>query len=186
MRTMRELFEAVSKKIGPDQFEFQGKKGHWRTVNGSELFFPDDGSSPLGMPKAMKAASKKAASKNTVRPATAADGAKYFDPQKSTLAASIRLSKRVSGADARKAVDELTDAFRRAAGMLVTNRDGLPGADGEETDDQIEFENKVGAERDKIIDGWIDKWNGKLKIDVDDIQDEWLETHERAVQDRKH
>lgn len=46
--------KTVSKKLGPDKWEFQGKTGHWRTVNGHEIFFPDDRSGPMGMPKAMK------------------------------------------------------------------------------------------------------------------------------------
>ena len=80
MTTMQQVFEAieesggaeklwkelrkskrktVSKKIGPDKYEFQGKKGHWRTVNGNDIFFPDDNSGPMGMPKAMKKAKRK-------------------------------------------------------------------------------------------------------------------------------
>ncbi|MFA4971291.1 MAG: hypothetical protein WC683_01675 [bacterium] len=57
----------VSKKVGDDTWEFQGKKGHWRTVNGSEIFFPDDGGEPLGMPKAMKKARKKDTSPEGLR-----------------------------------------------------------------------------------------------------------------------
>ena len=58
MTTMQDIFEAVSKRIGPDQFEFKGKKGHWRTIKGNQIFFPDDGSEPMGMPKAMKGAGR--------------------------------------------------------------------------------------------------------------------------------
>jgi len=39
--------------------EVDGKKGVWRTVRGHRIFFPDDGSAPTGMPKAMKENSKK-------------------------------------------------------------------------------------------------------------------------------
>ncbi len=49
----------VSKKVGDDKWELDGKVGHWRTVNGSEIFFPDDGGEPMGMPKAMKKSRKK-------------------------------------------------------------------------------------------------------------------------------
>jgi len=51
--------KSVSKKVGDDKWEFKGKVGHWRTVNGSEIFFPDDDSGPMGMPKAMTKAKKK-------------------------------------------------------------------------------------------------------------------------------
>jgi len=51
--------KSASKKVGDDKWEFKGKVGHWRTVNGSEIFYPDDGGEPLGMPKAMKKAKKK-------------------------------------------------------------------------------------------------------------------------------
>jgi hypothetical protein len=54
MKTMRDIFEGISKRLGPDEFEFQGKKGRWRTVKGSEIFFPEDGSGPMGMPNGMK------------------------------------------------------------------------------------------------------------------------------------
>jgi len=75
MRTMREIFEGhsarsmqcifaliettVSKKIGDDKYKFKGKTGRWRTVNGNELFFPDDGSTPMGMPPEMKQGTQK-------------------------------------------------------------------------------------------------------------------------------
>jgi hypothetical protein len=189
MRTMRELFEAVSKKVGPDQYEFQGKKGHWRTVNGSELFFPDDGASPLGMPKAMKASGKKAAGKGSVSPSSVAGGAKYFDPQKSTLAASIRLSKKVSGAEAKKAVSELADTFHKAAGLLVANRDRLPEPNMDDDDipqDKWDHEIAVREMTDKVLDGWASKWADKLGLDGDEFLDEWLEVHERTIRDRKH
>ncbi len=39
--------EAISKQIGPDSYEFQGKKGKWRDVNKKAYFFPDDGSGPI-------------------------------------------------------------------------------------------------------------------------------------------
>ena len=50
--------KGVSKRLGPDKWEFKGKTGHWRTVNGHDIFFPDDKSAPMGMPKAMKRAKK--------------------------------------------------------------------------------------------------------------------------------
>jgi hypothetical protein len=59
--------KAVSKKVGDDKWEFQGKVGHWRTVNGNEIFFPDDKSEPMGMPKAMKKAKKKDTSPDGLR-----------------------------------------------------------------------------------------------------------------------
>jgi hypothetical protein len=55
-RTMREalrICEAISKRLGPDSYKFKRKVGHWRTVNGHQIFFPDDKSAPLGMPAAM-------------------------------------------------------------------------------------------------------------------------------------
>lgn len=189
MRTMRELFEAVSKKVGPDQYEFQGKKGHWRTVNGSELFFPDDDSAPMGMPKAMKASGKKAAGKNTVSPSSVAGGAKYFDPQKSTLAASIRLSKKVSGAEARQAASELADMFHKSAGLIAANRDNLPDPDAEEdeyTEIQWDHEKDIRNQTDRLRDTWMDKWGKKTGVSDDDMEDEWLEVHERTIRDRKH
>lgn len=187
MRTMLELFEAVSKQVGPDKFEFQGKKGRWRTVKGSELFFPDDGSAPMGMPKAMQAVAKKVASKSVVNPPSVSGGAKYFDPQKSTLAADIRLKTR--NAEGKQAVAELADAFHTAAGFVVSNRDKLPDPDMD--DDQIpqakwDHEIEVGKARDKVLDAWIDKWADRLGVDVDDFQDEWLEVYERAIKDQKH
>ena len=57
----------VSKKVGDDKWEFKGKTGHWRTVNGHEIFFPDDGGEPMGMPKAMKKARKKDTSPEGLR-----------------------------------------------------------------------------------------------------------------------
>jgi hypothetical protein len=59
--------KSVSKKVGDDKWEFKGKVGHWRTVNGSEIFFPDDDSGPMGMPKAMKKAKKKDTSPEGLR-----------------------------------------------------------------------------------------------------------------------
>jgi hypothetical protein len=59
--------KAVSKKVGDDKWEFKGKTGHWRTVNGHEIFFPDDKSEPMGMPKAMKKAKKKDTSPEGLR-----------------------------------------------------------------------------------------------------------------------
>jgi hypothetical protein len=35
-------------------YTVQGKKGVWRTVRGRHIFFPEDGSAPIGMPKAMR------------------------------------------------------------------------------------------------------------------------------------
>ena len=87
MVTMRDMFEAIeegyadrlrnelrrstgrtkSKKVGDDKWEFKGKTGHWRTVNGHEIFFPDDGGDPMGMPKAMKAAQRKDTSPEGLR-----------------------------------------------------------------------------------------------------------------------
>lgn len=58
VRAALRLCEGVSKRVGPDAYKFKGKVGHWRTVSGSELFFPDDGGAPLGMPAAMAAAAK--------------------------------------------------------------------------------------------------------------------------------
>jgi hypothetical protein len=46
--------KTVSKRVGADKWEFKGKTGHWRTVRGNEIFFPDDGGAPMGMPKAMQ------------------------------------------------------------------------------------------------------------------------------------
>ena len=58
MRTMRDIFEGISRRLGTDKFEFKGKKGHWRTVKGNQIFFPDDGSAPMGMPKEMQNSTK--------------------------------------------------------------------------------------------------------------------------------
>lgn len=68
-RTMGALFAeaTVSKRVGPDQYEFQGKKGRWRTVKGNELFFPDDGSAPMGMPPEMRGDDGKGGGKKTVK-----------------------------------------------------------------------------------------------------------------------
>jgi hypothetical protein len=183
---MRDIFEAVSKRVGPDQFEFQGKKGHWRTVKGNELFFPDDGSSPMGMPGAMKAASKKSAKAPT---GAGGGGAKYFDPQKSTLAASIRLSRKVSGAEAKQAASELADLFHQAAGKLAADRDLLPDPnadDDEATEAQWAHEKRLSDEAAKLRTAWMKKWGKKTGVSDDDMEDEWLSVHERAVLDRKH
>lgn len=38
-----------SKSLGNGKYEYKGKEGVWRTLkNGDRMFFPDDGSSPLG------------------------------------------------------------------------------------------------------------------------------------------
>lgn len=59
--------KAVSKRVGDDKWEFKGKTGHWRTVNGNEIFFPDDDSGPMGMPKAMKKGKRKDTSPEGLR-----------------------------------------------------------------------------------------------------------------------
>jgi hypothetical protein len=59
--------KSISKKVGDDKWEFKGKVGHWRTVNGSEIFFPDDDSGPMGMPKAMTKAKRKDTSPEGLR-----------------------------------------------------------------------------------------------------------------------
>lgn len=58
-RKLKGKKRTVSKKVGPDKWEFQGKTGHWRTVNGHEIFFPDDRGAPMGMPKAMQRKGKR-------------------------------------------------------------------------------------------------------------------------------
>lgn len=38
--------------LGNGKYKYQGKEGVWRTAkNGDKMFFPDDGSGPLGPPR---------------------------------------------------------------------------------------------------------------------------------------
>lgn len=65
----RTFEEAISKKVGDDSYELDGKVGHWRTVgNGDRWFFPDDGSAPIGMPTNMgKESPEKASSLKPIK-----------------------------------------------------------------------------------------------------------------------
>lgn len=47
---MRELFEFVNKRIGDDKWMVDppGKEGVWRRVGHKNVFYPDDGSAPVG------------------------------------------------------------------------------------------------------------------------------------------
>jgi hypothetical protein len=47
------LSRAVRDLAEERTYTFQGKKGVWRTVKGSKIFFPSDGSKPTGMPGEM-------------------------------------------------------------------------------------------------------------------------------------
>jgi len=49
----------ATKHVEGDKWELDGKQGIWRTVRGRRMFFPDDGSDPVGMPSAMKLAPAK-------------------------------------------------------------------------------------------------------------------------------
>ena len=54
-RRMAGVEEAVTKQIGPDKWEYKGKKGKWRTgAGGDKIFIPDDGSGVMALsdPKA--------------------------------------------------------------------------------------------------------------------------------------
>jgi len=47
------------KKVGDDSYEYEGKIGKWRTAkNGDRMFFPDDGSLPLGGSATLKHSKK--------------------------------------------------------------------------------------------------------------------------------
>ena len=42
-----------SKRIGPDLWKVDGKKGKWRTIANNKVFIPSGGGSPIGVPKAL-------------------------------------------------------------------------------------------------------------------------------------
>jgi len=48
---VRALSEAT-KQVDKDTWETDGKKGKWREALGRHVFYPDDGSDPIGIPKA--------------------------------------------------------------------------------------------------------------------------------------
>lgn len=56
--TVGRLLEKTSQVDG-DVWELDGKKGVWREVSGSPVFFPTDGSAPVGLPKAAQSADAK-------------------------------------------------------------------------------------------------------------------------------
>jgi hypothetical protein len=50
-RLVQSLAEAT-KRVDDDTWETDGKKGKWREALGRHVFYPDDGSDPIGIPKA--------------------------------------------------------------------------------------------------------------------------------------
>lgn len=117
------------------------------------------------------------------------DGFKYFDPQKSPLATYLRLSRKVSGGEARQAESDLVDIFRRAAEIIAANRDKLPTTDADGSDaskTMLDQNQKIRREIDKLFNAWMKKWAKKVNVSGDELEDEWNAVRERAIQDRKH
>lgn len=61
--TVRRLAEAT-KQVEGDTWELDGKKGVWREVAGQHVFFPSDGSAPVGLPKAVQSDDAKKLAEN--------------------------------------------------------------------------------------------------------------------------
>lgn len=120
----------ASENMGSGKWKLDGKEGVWRRVlNRYNVFFPDDGSAPTGLPEKAKKgktgkAAKGAKSAKAVKSGKAAKAAGGGEPDTSAATAN---AKRISNWNS-DAIKSLDDRLKKLSDTLAANPDADPKA----------------------------------------------------------
>lgn len=134
-----ELEERWNKKVGDDKWKVGGKLGKWRRAQRHNVFFPDDGSAPIGMPegnrgKGLKGADKKAAEK----------ASSELSGKKKMIAASMRKTLAKIQELKKKGKKELSKAQLKALGQEGTIKAMLRALESGDSKKFKKLQSKLG------------------------------------------
>ena len=154
--SLESLHEWSNKSQGEGKWRVDppGKVGHWRRVQRQNVFFPDDGSEPIGMPKAnrgkgLKEKDRKRMEKDAAKSAadqekSSASKAKEISGRMKMMAASIRKTLAKIKELKKKDKKELSGVQRKAIGQEGTVKGMLKALESGDSKKFKKLQGKMG------------------------------------------